>query len=84
MRYWISWWSKKEPENLPFDAWVSGERVNWDFTTDSYSICAVIDAESEQAAYDLARQYYPDLEERFCIPKPDDFQPGDRFQKKDA
>lgn len=82
MRFWISWYSKEDPENVPFHAWETGERVNADFSTRDYSICAVIDAESEQAAYDLARQYYPDLEERFCTPKADDFQPGDRFPKE--
>lgn len=82
MRFWVSWYTAEEdPENLPFDAWVTGERVNEDFSTHSVSMCAVIDAESQQAAYDLARQYYPDLEERFCTPKADDFLPGDRFPK---
>ena len=82
MRFWISWYSKEDPQDLPFEAWETGERVNADFSTHSYSICAVIDAESEEVAYTLARQHYPDLEERFCTPKEDDFQPGNRFPKE--
>lgn len=85
MRYWISWYTAEEdPDNLPFEAWITGERVNADFSTHSVSMVAVIDAESEQAAYNLAREYYPDLEERFCNQVADDFEPGSRFPKYDS
>jgi hypothetical protein len=80
--FWISWYTAlDDPESLPFDAWITGERVNPDFSTHSVSICAVIKAETEEDAYNEARKYYPDLEERFCSEQTDDFEPGDRFPK---
>ena len=40
------------------------------------SLCAVIDAESEDAASDLIAKHYPDATMRFLETRPDDWQPN--------
>lgn len=93
MRFWVSWWSDAEVEEdaIPFDYWISG----WKFKPGMNpfnmpdgddgeglvpSICAVIDAESEDAVWGGVSKFFPDYEVRFCEERDDDYSPGDRFQ----
>jgi hypothetical protein len=79
-RYWVSWWSgyylDEGCTKPPFQSWISGQR---DGPRDECSFCAVIDADSESEILDCIRHHFPDYELRFCNPKPDDYEPGDRF-----
>jgi len=51
---------------------------------DDCSMCAVIDAESEDDVEKLVRQHFPDAEMRFCEVRPADYDPrktsGGRFK----
>lgn len=61
--------------------WVEEDYDNFidKFAKDDCSICAVIDAENEDAVWDLVEKYFPDYEQRFAEIKPDDYTPGSRF-----
>ena len=81
-RFWLSWYQPgDDPRPLtcpPNEAirgwWVSGTG------DDKFSICAVVDAESEEAAKAAVRVDWPEAEKwRFCEEKPRDWKPGDRF-----
>ena len=83
MRFWISWWGGKDDDCRPLrddestPAWAcSGQRV----PEPCFSICAVIDAESEEKAWEIVLEYWPEAVERFCNEKPGDWLPGDRFR----
>lgn len=75
-RYWISWISEMEVENVPFQYWVTGYTAS-----DSFTYVADLRAESEQAAFAKIAEYFPDYEYRFCNELSEDYQHGDRFQK---
>jgi hypothetical protein len=47
---------------------------------DDCSLCAVIDAESEDAVWQLVQKHFPDFSQRFCEKRAPDFTPGSRFQ----
>ena len=49
------------------------------YSRSDYSICAVIDAETELDVLAALKIYFPDREPRFCVEHPMDFTPGDRF-----
>lgn len=76
-RFWISWYGGSDGDcrpivyPIPFPWWCSGER----FHEPCFSICAVIDAENEELAYEEAKEYWPELEERFCNPRPNEWMP---------
>lgn len=75
-RFWVSWWTAYErDEPTLFQSWVSGASGDGS----KISICAVIDAESERLVWGAVKYHFPDYEERFCIEKPTDWTPGDRF-----
>jgi hypothetical protein len=87
-RHWASWWSGNyEDEGCtkpPFKFWTSGQRCRDDVDGEEndrtdLSLCAVIDAESEDAVTAVIAKHYPDAEMRFVDVKGDDFQPGSRF-----
>ena len=84
MRYWVSWWSGNYADEgctkPPFQFWNSGERARAgnDKKTDC-SLCAVIDAPIEAVVWATINKHFPDMQERFCERKKDDFRPGDRF-----
>lgn len=90
MRYWVSWFSGNyEDEGCtkpPFEFWVTGQRdrqgngLSQKHARDDCSLCAVIDAESEDAVWKLVGKHFPDYEVRFLEEKNPNFQPGDRFQ----
>jgi hypothetical protein len=46
---------------------------------DDCSLCAVIDAESEDAVWELVSKHFPDYCQRFCEEKEENFTPGSRF-----
>jgi len=84
-RYWASWWSGNYADEgctaPPFEFWVSGQRERRDGgEKDDCSICAVIDAEDEDAVEGLIKNHFPDYEMRFCELRASDFFPSpDRF-----
>lgn len=82
MRYWVSWWSGNYADEgcttPPFQFWNSGERERNDERTDC-SLCAVIDAPVEAVVWAAINKYFPDMRERFCERRADDWKPGDRF-----
>lgn len=84
-RFWVSWWTSIDPENVPFDNWVSGYRCrpgaddDDDDAWDNASVCALIDADDEDQIWDAIEKLYPDYEERFCEEREADYTPGDRF-----
>ena len=83
-RYWVSWWSgnyeSEGCKNPPFKVWVSGSRDRkGDGDKDDLSMCAVIDAPSEQVIKAALKKYYPDMEDRFCERVAGDWAPTDRF-----
>lgn len=88
-RFWVSWYQPGEDwrpiypdgHGRPFDGryWKSGERCSDDATT----VCAVVDAESEDDAKDAIQVFWPEAGEwRFCEEKAMDWTPGDRFPMK--
>jgi len=82
-RFWISWWTD-EYENAidraSFDFWISGQR-GFDDDETQFSICAVIDAESESKAWRKAQKYFAVMETRFCTEHELTWTPGnDRFK----
>jgi hypothetical protein len=84
IRHWVSWWSGNYQDEgctaPPFQVWVSGSRFrDTNDDRDEQSLCAVIDADSEQAIKETVAKHYPDYEMRFCNPVADDFQPSNRF-----
>lgn len=50
------------------------------YSRDNLTLCAVVDAESEDDVWVLVAKHYPDYKPRFCEEKEPDFKPGDRFQ----
>ena len=46
---------------------------------DDVSICALIDAESEDQIWEVVAKHFPDYVVRFCEERPIDYNPGDRF-----
>lgn len=77
-RFWISWYSKLEPENIPFKAWITGETMD---EPPAFTYVADMTAESEEDAYNNVFQLFPDYTYRFCNEIEFDWQPSDRFQK---
>jgi hypothetical protein len=77
MRFWMSWWGGADGDCRPLKtegapAWAcSGHRD----PVPQFSICAVVDADTEIAAWEHVRHYWPEAEERFAIEKPDDWTP---------
>lgn len=91
-RYWISWWGGNDGEPRPFAEseespsfhwWVTGERFT---TTDTYSICAVVDADDDQHAKQQITEWWPGVDEwRFCKTKPHYWMPdASRFPVEDT
>lgn len=90
-RYWVSWWSgyyDDEGCTEPlFQIWISGQRNRVkdgkiDNKRNECSICAVIDAESEDEIWEVVKKHFPDMEERFCELRDFDYDPsvGGRFR----
>ncbi len=46
---------------------------------DTATICALVDAESEDDIWESVGKHFPDYEQRFIEPCADDYTPGDRF-----
>lgn len=88
-RYWVSWWQGGDdarpityPPPLPILGWwISGERFDDEET--EQSICAVVEAESEDQAWEAIKQdgAWPDAgEERFCEQQSSVWIPTNRFE----
>lgn len=91
-RFWVSWISGNYADEgctaPPFQFWRTGQmerrthlpQVFDDQTVkDDCTLCAVIDAESEEEIWPVIAKHFPDYAQRFCAPRADDYQPGDRF-----
>lgn len=83
MRFWMSWWAGdgkdmrpvRDDDSVP--PWAcSGEREQ----DPRYSICAVVEADSEEGAWNKVLPLWPEAEQRFCNHVADDYAPSDRFQ----
>jgi hypothetical protein len=77
-RFWVSWWGGEGEDMRPLKdddttpSWAcSGGR----FEEPKHSICAVVDADSEEAVWKVIKGLWPEAEERFCEEKPDDWLP---------
>lgn len=76
-RFWVSWWGgdgedcRPVVDAPPFQWWVSGDRDG----DPPHSICAVLDAGTEEAAWRLVTQYWPEAERRFAVIKEPGWQP---------
>lgn len=77
-RFWISWYSKLEPENTPFDCWITGETMD---EPPAFTYVGDIQAESENDAFNQVGVIFSDWKYRFCDEIAADWQPSDRFQK---
>jgi hypothetical protein len=79
----VSWWSTGDEEygcsKPPIQTWVSDEFTENGKTT--YTFCAVIEAETVDDLWQNILKFYPDCEKRFCIQRPDNFTPPDKFTK---
>lgn len=77
-RFWASWYSEQEPDDIPFQFWITGQTMNeppaWTYT-------ALFDVESEEKAWEQVASVFSDYQERFISEKDADWQPGDRFEK---
>lgn len=76
--YWVSWWSKIKwayPTLEGVKLWVSGERADG-----ALSYCMAYTAPNADYLKVRLTIYFPDIEFRFCDPKPDTWTPGDRFK----
>lgn len=83
-RYWVSWYSgyyiSEGCTKPPFQIWESGYRERNDDTMKTdLTLCAVIDANSEDEIWQVIERHFPDYEYRFCEPRELDYMPGDRF-----
>ncbi|EGO63565.1 hypothetical protein [Acetonema longum] len=89
-RFWASWYSGNYVDEgctkPPFKIWISEyeeyEIVLRDDNSgrEDCTIYAVIDIENEEMLWALVEEHYPDFRERFCIEKPLDWNPGERFR----
>jgi len=86
MKWWLSWVQPTEdyrplsypPHSSVLGWWCSGYDAD-DFAT----LCACVEAKSEQSAKAAINIDWPERKKwRFCEAKPDDFTPGDRFPLK--
>ena len=50
---------------------------------DDCTLCALIDAKSEDQIWPVIAKHFPDYRERFCEERPSDYVPGDRFRDFD-
>lgn len=76
-RFWVSWWSAIEAPAGELKAWLTGQRFD---APERFSYCALIDAESEAAAWAHVRECCGDYLRRFILEKPADWTPGERFR----
>jgi hypothetical protein len=84
MKFWVSWWSgyyEDEGCTAPsFQIFISGYRDRGtDDGRDECSICAWVQAESEEAVIAVIAEHFPDYEMRFCSPVEDEWKPNNRF-----
>lgn len=79
MKFWAGWYSGYYADEgctkPPFEVWVTGYRPRPRGERDDCTICAVIEAENEVSVWEIVSQYFTDFLERFCEPKPDDWEP---------
>lgn len=83
-RFWVSWWTGNyESEGCtkpPYQVWDSGSRDrNHPNGGDEMSLCAVIDAKSEDDIWANVAKHFPDYEQRFCTLCEPDWTPNNRF-----
>jgi hypothetical protein len=83
-RFWVSWWSGYYTDEgctePPYQCWESGERDRaGDTKKTDVSLCAVIDANSQEEIEASLQKHFPDYELRFCNEVEPDYVPGNRF-----
>jgi hypothetical protein len=87
LRFWLSWWELADngdsrpltwplPKEVQY--WNSGSRER-DDEREEHSLCAIVDAPSEDDAWKLVRQFWRPVEERFIEQHEAGWTPGDRF-----
>lgn len=83
LRFWVSWWTRKyltshrTARQAPFQYWLTGETLE---EPPRYSLCALIDADSESAMRRKVSKIFDDADFRFCDEKPATWSPsGGRF-----
>jgi hypothetical protein len=92
MRFWVSWISGNYFDegctHPPIQYWLSGQmdrrahlpqKDSNGEEKDDCTLCAVIDAESEDEVWQNIAKYFPDYAERFIEERAPDYEPGDRF-----
>lgn len=72
MRFWVGWYGGADGDYRPIrddvatPAWAcSGETGGGLFT-----LCAVVDAQSEDEAWEVVLSYWPEAQKRFCEERP--------------
>jgi len=89
LKFWTSWYTGNYADEgctkPPFEFWVTGQldrAVNGEVSPDreDLTVCAIIDAESQDTVWKIVSCHFPDFRERFCDEKSSDFSLGDRFQ----
>jgi hypothetical protein len=88
-RFWLSWWERadngdsrplKWPLPKEIQYWNSGSRSFGDNgDVEEHSLCAIVDAPSEEAAWALIAEYWKPGEQRFIEMHEPGWVPGDRF-----
>jgi hypothetical protein len=87
-RWWVSWWEPLVkgdyrpftwplPPEIP-KYWCSG------YGDGTASLCAVVDASTEEEVKKLIEQFWKPAEWRFCNERELGWRPGDRFPWDDA
>ena len=88
MRFWMRWYggdggdARPLTYPTPIEWWHSGTTA--EETGPNCTICALVDAPSEEEAWARVREYWPEAVPDFAHVKPDDWRPGDRFPDQRA
>lgn len=85
MRFWMRWIQPTEdyrPLTCPPNTAILGWWCSGYDSKDNAFICAAVEAEDEDKAWEAVRKDWPEADDSsgaFCESKEDDFKPGDRF-----
>lgn len=77
--YWASWYTADADitnDDTPFQWYITGEGME---EPTQYSICALLEADSEAEVWAGVARYFPDYRVRFCELRDAHWQPNDRF-----
>lgn len=83
MRFWISWFQPTKdhrPLTFPPNEAIAGWWCSGYNSVDHATICAAVDAESEDDAHEAIKKDWPEATGwRFCEQVESEFRPNDRF-----